>query len=116
MAATAEEQQAADVITTLRAQLAEAQAHARRAEDRAVKAEALTLDALAARLPEGDLRIEAELVHGGWCGYVLISRDNGPIEPATEARIYARTTLVSTRAQAIAEIPATVARIAEGGE
>ena len=72
-----------------------------------------------AQLPDGDVRIEVELVHGGWCGYVLVSPDNGPISPASPDRIYARTRAMPTRNEAVAEIPATIAATvakAGGGE
>jgi hypothetical protein len=64
-----------------------------------------------AQLPDGDVRIEVELVHGGWCGYVWVTPENGPISPASPDRIYARTRAMPTRAEAVAAIPATLAAI-----
>ncbi len=57
------------------------------------------------RIPEGDLKIEFEHVHGGWVGYVWLTPVHGPMVPASRNSIYARTSAKPSREEAFNTLP-----------
>lgn len=61
--------------------------------------------------PDGDLRIDVELVTGGWVGYVWLTPIHGPIVPAGAKSIHLRTNTKPTRAEAIEALPEVIEAI-----
>lgn len=56
-------------------------------------------------MPDGDLRVELEMVDGGWVGYVWLSPVSGPIVPAGRTGLFSRTGLCETREEAVLSLP-----------
>lgn len=62
-------------------------------------------------LGEVDVKLEIELVHGGWVGYVWITPESGPIVSVDREHFYAHTGARATREEAIAAIPEVIKHI-----
>lgn len=64
-----------------------------------------------AKVPEGcDVKIDIELVYGGWCLYLWLTPGAGAITPTGRGRLYARSEACETLVEAAAKFPEVLER------